>query len=106
MWYLQSSLYAEAGKQQESLACLERAYAHNPTAYQVRCRLANALQAAGRYAEAETHLRWCIARRPADKVLTVALVNVTKKRLAQRQPSKSSFGVRGELVPRSPEPRP
>ncbi len=84
IWFWQSGFYRDAGMHVEALSCLERAYACYPGHYPIRRALADALQAAGRYAEAEAHIRWCIARRPTDKALSQVLVKLTKERMAQR----------------------
>jgi tetratricopeptide (TPR) repeat protein len=102
IWYLQSSLFAEVGKHEAALACLEQAYARDTTNHAVRQALAAALQAAGRFAEAEAHLRWCLARRPADKGLTNALVQVTKQRLAQREPIQSALPTQVQRAASNP----
>jgi tetratricopeptide (TPR) repeat protein len=84
IWYWQSQLFAEVGQTDQSLACLEHAYRRDTRQYSIRCALAKALHATGRYTEAEPHYRWCLARRPTDKNLTAALVAISKARLAQR----------------------
>jgi tetratricopeptide (TPR) repeat protein len=83
--YWQSLMYAEAGRDRESLACLERAYRYDPRQYAIRHALAKSLQALGNIAEAEPHVRWCIARRPSDESLRAALEGIAKARLAQHK---------------------
>jgi O-antigen ligase/tetratricopeptide (TPR) repeat protein len=97
LWYWQSLIYADAGQADEALACLQRAYAYNPREYVIRYALARSLLAAGRYAEAEPHVRWCLARRPEDKKLGAALVEITKRRLAESElkESRSPTGIGG-----------
>jgi O-antigen ligase/tetratricopeptide (TPR) repeat protein len=85
VWYRQSLMYVEAGRNQESLASLQRAYRCDPRQYSIRNALAKALQSAGNFVEAEPHLRWCIARRPSDKSLRAALENIARARLEQRK---------------------
>jgi O-antigen ligase/tetratricopeptide (TPR) repeat protein len=84
VWYWQSQLFAEVGQTDHALVCLEHAYRHDTRQYSIRRALAGALHAAGRYSEAEPHYRWCLARRPADKNLTAALVAISKARLVER----------------------
>ncbi len=84
VWFWQSTLYADAGQSEKSLACLERAYACDPRQYFIRYALARALQANGKFAESEPHVRWCLARRPSDKSLKAALEAISKARIAQR----------------------
>lgn len=85
VWYLQSKLYAETGRAQESLRCLKRAYHCDPRKYFVRQALARMLQIQGSFTEAEPHVRWCLARKPSDKALRAALENITKARIEQRK---------------------
>lgn len=85
VWFFQAQFYADAGRTDEALKCLERAYTLGPRYYFIRHALAEGLQAAGRFAEAEPHYRWCMARRPEDKSLSNALVEISKQRLAQRE---------------------
>jgi tetratricopeptide (TPR) repeat protein len=85
IWYWQSNMYAEVGRHDEALGCLEHAYSRDSRQYPIRYALAKALLAAGRFAEAEPHVRWCLARRPADKSLNEALPKISKHRLAQRE---------------------
>jgi O-antigen ligase/tetratricopeptide (TPR) repeat protein len=84
IWYWQAMMYADAGRAAGALACLERAHDLNPRQFHVRFALQKALLSAKRYAEAESHVRWCMARRPADKSLTAALMKITKHRYAER----------------------
>jgi tetratricopeptide (TPR) repeat protein len=83
IWAWLSAMYGDLGRSAEALACLEQAHTANPRQYVVRQALATALLEAGRLSEAETHLRWCLARRPGDKSLRSALASIPKRRLAQ-----------------------
>lgn len=85
VWFWQAQFYAESGRPDDALRCLERAYESGPRHYFVRAALAQALQTAGRFAEAEPHLRWCLARRPGDKNISSALFELSKQRLAERE---------------------
>ena len=85
VWYWQSLFYRDAKCEEETLACLERANACDSSQFAIRHDLAKALEAAGRFAEAEPHFRWCVARKPQYSSLTYALVKVTKQRLARRE---------------------
>jgi tetratricopeptide (TPR) repeat protein len=85
IWYWQSTFYRDLDRDEEALACLERANACDSTQFSIRHELAKALEAAGRFAEAEPHLRWCVARKPQYSSLSYALVKVTKQRLAQQE---------------------
>jgi tetratricopeptide (TPR) repeat protein len=78
----QASMYTEVGRSAEALTCLEQAYCINPHMYAIRLSLADALIHAKRYAEAEPHVRWCLARHPEDKTLKASLIEISKQRLA------------------------
>lgn len=81
LWLYQAQMYADLQQRDEALACLNQSYMLNPHLYDVRRLLGFTLQTAGRYAEAEPHLRWCLARRPDDKALTAAVVELSKQRV-------------------------
>jgi tetratricopeptide (TPR) repeat protein len=85
IWAQQASMYRDVGRREESLDCLRRAYDCAPTNYAVRLAFAGELANAGRYAEAQPHYRWCLARQPMDKSLSETLKNITKQNLAQRE---------------------
>jgi O-antigen ligase/tetratricopeptide (TPR) repeat protein len=84
IWQSLSRMYSKMDRPNESLACLERAFACNPRHFAVRQALSDALIDAGRFAEAESHVRWCLARRPEQKSLSAALVYITKQKLSAR----------------------
>jgi tetratricopeptide (TPR) repeat protein len=107
VWFWLSDLYADVGRRDEALVCLERSYASDPRKYPIRHRLAKALLDAGRFAEAEPHVRWCLARRPADKMLRQALAEISKQRLARRESVNSpSSGLNTNAQPASASPVP
>ena len=85
VWFWEAQFYADAGRSDDALTSLQRAYMYGPQHYFIRLALAQALQAAGRFAEAEPHYRWCMARRPDDRNLSQALLDISKQRLAQRE---------------------
>lgn len=87
IWLWQAQFYEDVGRHDDALRSLQRAYSSGSQFYLVRRALAEALKSAGRFAEAEPHYRWCIARRPNDKELSDALVDISKQRLAQREAS-------------------
>lgn len=97
IWYWQSMMYADVGQPDKALACLQQADTCNPHDYTIRYALGQSLLAAGRYAEAEPHIRWCLARHPQNKTLSTALVKINKQRLAEREvdESRSSSGIGG-----------
>ena len=77
-------LHNDLQQSQEALTCLEKAYAAGPHIYPVRMAIGRALLEAERFAEAEPHVRWCLARRPDNKALSAALIEITKQRYARR----------------------
>jgi tetratricopeptide (TPR) repeat protein len=83
-WLWQALMHEDLGQHDQALACLERAYQCDQHVFGVRLKLGFALKDAGRYSEAEPHLRWCLARRPENKDLSIALLDITKQRVAQR----------------------
>jgi tetratricopeptide (TPR) repeat protein len=84
VWSCLSSFYDDVGRTDAALVTMQRAYRCDPRQYFVRRALAKKLQAADRLAEAEPHIRWCLARRPADKALSDALLENSRARFAQR----------------------
>jgi tetratricopeptide (TPR) repeat protein len=84
LWLWQASMYDDLKQPNEALACLERAYQCDQHVFSVRQKLGFALKDAGRYSEAEPHLRWCLARRPEIKSFGEALLEINKLRVSQR----------------------
>jgi O-antigen ligase/tetratricopeptide (TPR) repeat protein len=89
IWQWQASMYADVHAEDRALVCLQQAYQCDPHVYSVRQSLGFALKDLGRYSEAEPHLRWCLARRPENKQLSAALVEISKQRLAQRDAAEA-----------------
>jgi tetratricopeptide (TPR) repeat protein len=85
IWFWQAMMYSDVGRETDVVACLERAHASDPRQFYTRYALQKSLVAAHRYAEAEPHIRWCLARRPADKSLSNALKAIAKHRLSERE---------------------
>jgi tetratricopeptide (TPR) repeat protein len=83
VWYCLARFYDDVKRPDEALACMQRAYQFDSRHYSIRRALAEKLQSAGRLTEAEPHIRWCLARRPADKGLSAALETTVKARFAQ-----------------------
>ena len=83
-----SSICDDLEQRDQSLACLEKAYQCDQHVFGVRQKLGFALKDAGRYSEAEPHMRWCLARRPENKG-SAALLEISKQRLAQREPTSA-----------------
>jgi tetratricopeptide (TPR) repeat protein len=85
IWLWQASMYDDVDRPDDALACLEQAYRTGSHIYCVRLALGVALMKAERFNEAEPHVRWCLARRPENKSLSAALVEITKQRFAQHR---------------------
>jgi tetratricopeptide (TPR) repeat protein/O-antigen ligase len=85
IWAWLAAMHADLGESDAALQCLERAYAAHPRQYSIRYQLGRALIDAGRFAEAEPHIRWCLARRPADGALKAAIDSINRYRLAERR---------------------
>ena len=79
-WRQVSALHRSLQEYPEAVACAEEALNLAPYDFQVRHTLGAALYFAERYAEADPHLRWCIARRPDLKHLQTWLTNGAKMR--------------------------
>lgn len=86
IWLGLSRMYRDLQRPTEELACLRHAYAKNPIAFDVRLALGQTLLKAGQFAEAEPHFRWCLARRPADKDLSLSLAQISERKRLQRDP--------------------
>ena len=84
IWLWQASMYSDVGRSSDAVACLEQAYRLNPQFFDARFALGRALLDTRRFAEAEPHIRWCLARRPENKFLKAALLEVSKQRFSER----------------------
>jgi tetratricopeptide (TPR) repeat protein len=104
VWYRLAAMYADVGRIDEALPCLEHAYACDPMQYTVRYALGKALITVGRFPEAEPHVRWCLARRPGDKYLSDALLAISKHRLAMRTTARAPDAMIPMLQPHSQQP--
>lgn len=81
-WQQAGQFQLDTGRPEKALECLEQAIAVDTTNYEYRRTLAGALFAAGRYEDADPHLRWCVARAPDDLVLRNKLEAIAKQRLS------------------------
>lgn len=82
IWLWLSHMYRDTGNETRELACLEKAVGENRNLFAVRQGYALALLRADKYAQAEPHLRWCLARRP-DRGMRNALHAAAKGKLKQ-----------------------
>lgn len=90
LWLWLAKMHNDLDQRDEALACLQQAYSCDPRVYDVRYLLANLLKQHGKYFEAEPHLRWCLARRPDDRSLSNALLEIAKQRLSQQDTADAS----------------
>jgi tetratricopeptide (TPR) repeat protein len=84
IWSWQASMYRDLHQKEPALTCLKHAYECDQHIYSIRFDLGYALKDAGKYLEAEPHLRWCLARRPENKGLSAAILEIAKLRTAER----------------------
>lgn len=89
IWLWLSHMYRDTGDTTQELACLEQAVKENRLLFAVRQGYALALLRAERYADAEPHLRWCVARRP-DQGMRNALHAAAKGKLQQASEQPAS----------------
>jgi O-antigen ligase/tetratricopeptide (TPR) repeat protein len=75
-------MYKDAGQPLKALEAVRQAYALDPSRYWIREGLGLELLAIGEFDEAESHLRWCLSRRPHVNRIRVALLQASKARAA------------------------
>jgi O-antigen ligase/tetratricopeptide (TPR) repeat protein len=97
IWMAQALMYRDLERSQESLVCLQHAYRASPFIFSVRYELAKSLMKEQKYADAEPHLRWCLARRPGERQIATELAQIT----ARRRDSQETLGRRQPTTPRS-----
>lgn len=97
IWLAQARMYRDLARGHESLDCLQQAYRAGPYIFDVRYELAHALMKSEKFADAEPHLRWCLARRPGERQIAASLQQIT----ARRRDSQDTFGRREMTPPRS-----
>ena len=66
IWMWLGEMYGAVDNIDEQIACTERAMQQNASFVPVRRAYGRALFDAERYADAEPHLRWCVARDPSN----------------------------------------
>ena len=82
-WLLAAQMYAKIGAQDLRLWAVEKAFECDPASYRVRYFLAEALEAAGNYSEAEKHYQWCLYRNPGNETLERRLRWLRQRQLEQ-----------------------
>jgi len=74
-------LYGLLHERRRALESARAAFERNPNSYPVREALAKSLVALDRAAEAEEHVRWCLARRPNSKELERLSARLVRQRI-------------------------
>jgi tetratricopeptide (TPR) repeat protein len=82
LWRALADMQREAGSNDAALVSLARSCQASPESYDSRRLLGLALYEAGRYAEGDEHLRWCLDRSPDDGVIKQALMGAGRERYA------------------------
>lgn len=101
LWLESHFLARDAGNAVAAVRAAQEAVRCDPNNYRARYYLAMILDEAGRYAEAEEHLRWCVQRRPGHRALQKRLEALSQKRLeAERMASlPTRQNLPGESLP-------
>jgi O-antigen ligase/tetratricopeptide (TPR) repeat protein len=81
VWLEAEKLYSQLDDWQKALQCAQRAFACCPNQCRVRYRLALRLIDQGLLAEAESHLQWCVQRRPGHRGMEKKYRDVLRRRL-------------------------
>ncbi|MGD0900269.1 MAG: tetratricopeptide repeat protein, partial [Thermoguttaceae bacterium] len=79
-WLEANSLCGQMGDREGELQAAEKAARADPSHFPARYEAARCLVAAGRYADAQPHLSWCLQRRPNDGRLHALLREMVAKR--------------------------
>ena len=80
-WLKLRRSYYLLGNLDAAVECARRAMKYDPNHQRTRHALATCLAEQGNYAEAEQHLRWCLDRRPGNKMLLRMIDRVAEKRI-------------------------
>jgi len=80
-WFEAQQLYSQLGDGAEALRCIRNALRCDPGNYNVRYHLGLCLMDQELFAAAETHLRWCLQRKPNSQVVENKLRETLKKQL-------------------------
>ena len=81
VWLEAQRLHTQLNNGPRALECARRALECNRNNYRVHYQLALCLMDQGLFAEAESHLHWCLQRSPGDKLLEIRLKEALKGKL-------------------------
>jgi len=81
LWMEARLAHLRRGRAGAATDCLREAVRNDPNDPTARHRLAMSLLGQRQYGEATAHLEWCLARKPEDRSLQIALRKCTKDRL-------------------------
>jgi O-antigen ligase len=81
LWIEAQQLHSQLGDNAEALACARNAVQCDSGNYDAHCQLASCLLRQQLFAEAESHLRWCLQRTPNDQAIETNLREALKGRL-------------------------
>lgn len=93
LWLRLATMQIETAQIQPALQSLQTAVRITPEEYGVRRTLGLTLAEAGQRDEAETHLDWCLIRRPRDVSVKQTLQAISKARLAALRNENSDAGL-------------
>ncbi|MCB7129575.1 MAG: O-antigen ligase family protein, partial [Candidatus Brocadiales bacterium] len=80
-WLFANRMDRDLGDTDRAIQSAQQAYAFAPGSYQVRYVLARSLLEAKQFSEAETHLRWCLGRKPRNQNLRSFMEAAVKGRI-------------------------
>lgn len=86
LWLEALMVYRQLNEEERAAACGRKGLACEPNHYWLHHHLARCLSAQEQFAEAEEMLRWCMARKPGDRVLDKLLHEIVKQRIGQEGP--------------------
>ena len=81
IWLEVATIQQQTGDPAGGLQSLEKAIRADPNHFRARYAMAASLAAAGRFEESQSHLNWCIRRKPDDRDLQTLLHNTAKRRI-------------------------
>lgn len=93
LWLRLATMQLETAQIQPALQSLQTALRITPEEYGVRRTLGLTLAEAGQRDEAETHLDWCLIRRPRDASVKHTIQAISKARLAALRNENRTTGL-------------